>query len=128
MASLTEQRLTVLETLYGEAGLTPDLATLQAQDTIETSVTNPLTGEPLTSQQLDVQAYVTDIRTRLSAAEPVSDSRLDALALERANSIRDYLTAEQAMPAEQVVIAAAQTAEPDDDGWLELEFGLQAGR
>ncbi|MCB1672778.1 MAG: DUF748 domain-containing protein, partial [Pseudomonadales bacterium] len=128
LASLTEQRLTVLETLYGEAGLTPDLATLQAQDTIETSVTNPLTGEPLTSQQLDVQAYVTDIRTRLSAAEPVSDSRLDALALERANSIRNYLTAEQAMPAEQVVIAAAQTAEPDDDGWLELEFGLQAGR
>jgi hypothetical protein len=126
-SSLTDRRLAALEALYLEAGLTPSPAELQAANYIETTVTNPLTGEPLSSRQPDVQAYVEDLRNRLTAAESVSDQQLEALAEARVTAIRDFLLAGGELDPAQLGTGESQAGEPDEDGWLVLEFGLQAG-
>lgn len=126
-SSLTDRRVAVLETLYGEAGLQPELAAVQLANQVETSVTNPLTGEPLISKQLDVQAYVADLRGRLVAVEPISEDQLAGLAQARRDAVRQYLLTDGQLPDTQLADAAAQSVEPDDDGWLMMEFGLEAG-
>jgi len=123
-ASLTDQRLAVLEALYQEAGLSPSLEVVQSENNIETSVPNPLTGEPLVSEQLDVQGYINDIRDRLVAVEPVPETQLDELAAARAAAVQDFLMAGGQLSPTQLQTTAPQTAEPDDNGWLLMEFGL----
>jgi|GEM_PF-5324117 len=123
--SLTQRRQAALESLYSDAGLTPSLDELQAANTIETEITNPLTGEPLASEQLDVQAYNTDIRNRLIEVEPISEQQLLALAQARYANIRQYLLElEGELAPSRLAIADRQTAEQDEDGWLVMEFGL----
>ncbi len=123
--SLTQQRQAALESLYADAGLAPSLDELQAANTIETEITNPLTGEPLASEQLDVQAYNTDIRNRLIEVEPISEQQLLALAQARYANIRQYLLElEGELAPSRLATTDRQTAELDEDGWLVMEFGL----
>ena len=124
--SLTERRLTVVETLYSEASLVPDTVEVRQQNNIETSVPNPLTGEPLVTTQLDVQAYFEDLRGRLVANEPVSDGQLSDLAIARATVVSEYLVTQDGLDAARVVIVEPQTVAPDEDGWLPMEFGLSS--
>jgi hypothetical protein len=115
------------ETLYGKAGLQPELAALQLANQEKTSVTNPLTGEPLISRQLDVQTHVADLRNRLVAVEPISEVQLSGLAQAGRDAVRQYLLTDGQLPDTQLADAAAQGVEPDDDGWLMMEFGLETG-
>jgi len=124
--SLTERRLTVLEALHSEGGLSPSLDELKLTNTVETSTPNPLTGEPMVSQELDIQAYVDDLRTRLITVEPVSDQQLSLLAEGRATAIQEYLATLGILSESQLQIGEAQSAELDDDGWLVMEFGLSS--
>ena len=124
--SLTERRLTVLEALYTESGLNPSLDDLKLTNTVETSTPNPLTGEPLISQELDIQAYVDDVRNRLIADEPISEQQLASLADSRLTAVQEYLATLGALSESQVRAGESQNPELDDDGWLEMEFGLSS--
>ncbi|MBT8147067.1 MAG: DUF748 domain-containing protein, partial [Gammaproteobacteria bacterium] len=122
--SLTDRRLTVLEALFTEAGLSPSLDELKLGNTVETSTPNPLTGEPMISQALDLQAYVNDLRTRLISIEPIDEQQLVSLAEQRATAVREYLASLGGLGEGQVQSGESQSPELDDDGWLAMEFGL----
>ena len=124
--SLTERRLTVLEALYTEEGLSPSLEELKLANVVETSTPNPLTGEPMVSEELDMQAYVDDLRNRLITAEPISEQQLSSLAQGRVIAVREYLATLGTLSEAQLQTGGSQSPEPDDDGWLDMEFGLSS--
>jgi hypothetical protein len=131
--SLTDRRRAIDERLYQEAALTPTLEELQQANMLMTEQTEA--DEPVDlaaaltfSNELDVPAYVQEIRSRLSEAEPVSPQDLNALAESRARAVSDYLAEQGLDVATRTVTDKPQISELSDDGRLTMEFGLTAQR
>lgn len=92
--SLTDRRLAIVEQLYQQAGLSPTLEKLR-----QANMPMPETSEDgtvdlaaaLTAGELDVPAYVQDMRSRLIAAESIADAALADLAESRRQAVMAYL-------------------------------------
>jgi len=74
---------------------------------------------------LDELAYVTRLRDRLVAAEPIDAANLDALAGARADSIvQQLIEAQQPVPAERIERGAAGETEPNERGFIPVKLEL----
>ncbi len=131
--SLTDRRRAIVERLYQEAALAPTLEELQQANMLMPEQT--AAGEPVdlaaaltASNELDVPAYVQEIRSRLAEAEPVSPQDMNALAESRARAVTDYLAEQGLDVATRTVTDEPQISELSDDGRLTMEFGLTAQR
>lgn len=131
--SLTDRRRAIVERLYQEAALAPPLEELQQANMLMPEQT--AAGEPVdlaaaltASNELDVPAYVQEIRSRLAEAEPVFPQDLNTLAESRARAVTDYLAEQGLDVTTRTVTDETQMSELSDDGRLTMEFGLTAQR
>ena len=76
--------------------------------------------------QLDTLAYIADLRDRLIAAEDISEGELAALGSARRDAVVDFMTINGGIAADRLIDTDPVVSEEDDDGWLELPFGLTA--
>ena len=76
--------------------------------------------------QLDTLAYIADLRDRLIAAENISEGELAALGSARRDAVVEFLTVSGGISTERLLEVEPVVSEEDDDGWLELPFGLTA--
>lgn len=113
---LDVKRQKVLETLYTEAGLTPDLQSLQ-QAFSENADT-----EAQSEAELDVLAYNARLKASLVEAESVTDPQLQNLAKQRQAAVVEYLK-QQGLDAEQLQTRDTVSSKLDD-GWLSMKFDL----
>lgn len=121
--SLVERQTVVLENLYSAGDMADTLETIRAlHTTITTPEADTATAEPAT--QFDVIAYNNDLRDRLIQAEPITEADLNSLALQRLNSLREYLVANSSLAPERVLQDETVVVEEDEEGWLVLELGL----
>lgn len=129
--SLTDRRLAIVEQLYQQAALTPTLEELRQANSLMPETTDNGTVDlaaALTAGELDVPAYVQDLRSRLIAAEPVSEAALADLAESRQQAVMAYLGEQGLDVSTRTVAADAQVSELNDNGRLTMEFGLTAQR
>jgi len=128
--SITTRRQTILETLYIDTLQAPDLAALRVLHTaVPAQVATDAPAAPTapeTAAQLDVIAYNADLRARLISAEAIGQAELGTLALARADSVKQYLVTNTEVDSSRIRTGEAVDSELDDDGWLELSFGLSA--
>lgn len=117
-AQLNERRRTALETLYTEAGLSPELEILQMEHT------SAATEEAEAS--FDAPAYRNDLNQRLISAQPFSESQLERLAAERAAAVIAYLSDNTPLEDSQYRSTEAVSSEVDEGGWLTMNFELEA--
>lgn len=117
-AQRDEKRRQVLEELYQQAGLSPDLSVLEREFTTQDD------SDEQAESQLDVLAYNDSLKKRLIAAEPVSDGQLQTLARQRQQAVADYINENGELDAQQLQITGRVSAEMDG-GWLSMQFDLQ---
>lgn len=126
--SLTVRRRAATESLYAEAGLQPPIAELQTLHTpvVEVAEPNVLTAAlgGAIPGELDVQAYLADIRQRLVAAEAIAPADLAALAQARRQAVIEFMVASGGIAPGRLRESEAQDSELDDEGWLPMKFGL----
>lgn len=125
-ASLTERRRSLLETLYTQAMLTPELAELQLAHTATPATADTNGSQATESAQLDIIAYNADLRDRLIAAEPIGQRELDALSQARMTSVMEFMITNGSIDSSRMRAAETEVGELDDEGWLNMTFGLSA--
>jgi len=109
----------VLERLYTEAALSPDVQAIK-QALIETSKTpENIYGE------LDVLVYNATLKAHLIEAESITDSDLNNLALARQNSVIFFIKEHSALKENQLRTSELVTKK-SDNGWLNMSFKLDA--
>ncbi|GJM13236.1 MAG: hypothetical protein DHS20C12_16390 [Pseudohongiella sp.] len=127
--SLTQRRLAAFESLYSEGTLPESLDAIRLANTPAPAAASddPAADvQPATLGQLDTLAYIADLRERLIAAENISSAEIDALGSARRDSVVEFLLGSGGIPADRLLQSESVVSELDDDGWLELPFGLTA--
>ncbi|MEX1200720.1 MAG: DUF748 domain-containing protein [Methylophaga sp.] len=115
---LAVKRQQVLQALYRQAGLSPDLQSIRQEF---------LTGEETDEQteaQLDVLAYNAALKERLIEAEPVTIEQLQTLAEHRQQAVIEFIKQNGELNAKQLQTTESVSAELND-GWLSLKFELE---
>ncbi|THK40736.1 DUF748 domain-containing protein [Methylophaga sp. SB9B] len=115
---LNEKRQQVLEALYLQAGLSPDLQTLQQ----EFSTTEDANEQ--SQAELDVLAYNDSLKKRLIEAETVSDAQLQQLAQQRQQAVIDFIKQNGELNDDQLQTTDSVSTKLDD-GWLNMKFDLE---
>ncbi|HET8807071.1 MAG TPA: DUF748 domain-containing protein, partial [Methylophaga sp.] len=115
---LTKKRQQVLETLYLQAGLNPDLQILQQKFS---TTDGP---EAQTESQLDVLAYNATLKQRLIEAEPVIIKQLVSLAEQRQQAVAEYIKKNSKLNGNQLQKTDSVTKQLKD-GWLTMKFKLE---
>lgn len=115
---LNEKRQQVLEALYLQAGLSPDLQTLQQ----EFSTTEDANEQ--SQAELDVLAYNDSLKKRLIEAETVSDAQLQQLAQQRQQAVIDFIKQSGELNDDQLQ-TTDRVSTKLDDGWLSMKFDLK---
>jgi hypothetical protein len=75
---------------------------------------------------LDEPAYRQDMRDTITAAQPVDQLTVNALASQRAEAIRAYLVEQGGLDAVRVTIAAEPSSEPVEGNWVRCELEIAA--
>lgn len=114
---LIVRRQAVLERLYTEASLSPDLQVIKLESTIQ--------AEPPSDAQLDVLAYNAKLKARLVEVESIADSALDDLARARQSKTLDFIKKNSQLQPNQLQITDV-ISEKFDEGWLNMPFKLGA--
>mgnify|MGYP003624481618 CR=1 FL=1 len=109
----------VLERLYTEATLSPDVQTIK-HDLIELSKT-----PEKTDGELDVLVYNAKLKAGLIEIESITDSDLRNLALARQNSVIAFLKEHSELKEKQLQTSDL-VSKKSDDGWLSMPFKLDA--
>jgi hypothetical protein len=115
---LDEKRQQVLEALYRQAGLTPDLQTLQQ----EFSTTEDANEQ--SKAELDVLAYNESLKKRLIEAETISDAQLQELAQQRQQAVIEFIKQNGELNDDQLQTTDSASTK-SDDGWLTMKFDLE---
>jgi len=120
-----EQQREVLEALFteqSEAG-DPELALeeLRAGHTTLTEATED--EEP--QEQFDALAYTNDLRRRLIELQPLADTELDALALERGNNAQAAIVAVDPALQSRIRLVEAKDVGSEDDG-IRMKVAVRA--
>lgn len=117
-AQRDQKRRQVLEELYQQAELGPDLSVLEREFTTQGD------SDEQTESQLDLLAYNDSLEERLIEAESVSETQLHDLARQRQQAVVDYVNENGELDDEQLQTTDRVTAEVDD-GWLSMQFDLE---
>jgi hypothetical protein len=123
-ASLTDRRLVVLESLYNQGNMAPSLEEIRLLHLVESEQLNPLSGTPIVTSELDTLVYSADLRERLIADEPISETELSDLANARMDSVIQFLVGLGDINTGRFLQLDSQTSELDEDGWLTMEFEI----
>lgn len=126
---LTARRLVVLESLYVENGLPTTLEEIRRINTpIPEAISDSATADVprAVPEQLDTLAYIADLRERLIASENISEEELAALGSARRDAVIEFMTISGGISADRLLEADPVVSDEDDEGWLELPFGLTA--
>tara|TARA_R110000787_G_scaffold47962_3_gene115926 strand:- start:7529 stop:10483 length:2955 start_codon:yes stop_codon:yes gene_type:complete len=115
---LDEKRQQVLEDLYRQADLTPDLQTLQQ----EFSTTEDANEQ--SQSELDVLAYNDSLKKRLIEAESISDAQLQELAQQRQQAVIEFIKQNGELNDDQLQTTDSASTKLDD-GWLSMKFDLE---
>jgi hypothetical protein len=115
---LDKKRQQVLEDLYRQAGLIPDLQTLQQ----EFSTTEDANEQ--SQAELDVLAYNDSLKKRLIEAESVSDAQLQELAQQRQQAVIEFIKQNGELNDDQLQ-TTDNASTKSDDGWLSMKFDLE---
>ena len=83
--------------------------------------------EPGLKQVLDEPAYAAALTQLLIDAEIITEEDLASLAMARAKVVRDTLTAGEQVDPNRVTIAANETAQLNDTGWVPMQLELSSG-
>ncbi len=118
---LAVKRQQVMEALYLQAGLKPDLQSIQQEFT-----TTDETDEQ-TEAQLDVLAYNAALKQRLIDAEPVTIEQLQTLAGQRQQAVIEFINQNAELNDKQLQTTDSVSSELDD-GWLRMKFELETIR
>lgn len=112
---LSEKRQHVLEGLYRQAGLSPDLQ----------AVKQALVNDAEAEQQADVDVltYSKTLKNRLIEAEVVSDTQLTQLAQQRQNAVMEFIQKNGQLNAKQLQ-ATDTVATKLNENWLVMKFDL----
>lgn len=126
---LTARRLGVLESLYTQSALQATLDEIRfmnspVPDATDESVIAEV--QPAAPEQLDTLAYIADLRDRLIAAEDISESELTALGSARRDAVVEFLNISGGISTDRLIEVESVVSDEDDEGWLELPFGLTA--
>ncbi|AUZ83405.1 DUF748 domain-containing protein [Methylophaga nitratireducenticrescens] len=112
-----EKRQQVLEDLYRQAGLSPDLQTLQQEFSASAE------GEEQTEPQRDMLAYNAALKERLIEAEPVTVDQLQSLAEQRQQTVVAFIKQSAELNDDQLQTTDNFSTKVDD-GWLSMKFDL----
>ncbi|MDX1573368.1 MAG: DUF748 domain-containing protein [Methylophaga sp.] len=112
------KRQQVLEALYLQAGLTPDLQTLK-----QAFLTEDATREQ-TEPELDRLAYNAALKKRLVESEPVTVAELKALGQQRQQTVMEFIQQNSQVKEDQLQTIESFATE-FDDGWLKMKFDLE---
>jgi uncharacterized protein involved in outer membrane biogenesis len=118
---LTERRRKTIEQLTKERLESVDLKAVRNENQ---HAKDP--DEPEGRQVLDEPAYAAALTALLTEAEPVSQDDLDALALARAESVRESITTDGQLAANRVTVMTAQTSELNEAGWIPMQLQLSS--
>lgn len=77
--------------------------------------------------EFDTLAYLTALRDRLIAAEPVSEAELLVLGAARAEAVANYLGTNASVPSERVAIGDVVPVKPGDENAVRIKLELEAG-
>jgi Domain of Unknown Function (DUF748) len=127
--SLTERRLAVIESLFVESALPATLEEIRALNTPVAETDSDDTGTDIqaaTSGELDTLAYITDLRERLIQVEDINAAELAALGLARSQAVIQFLTINGGIAGARLLEMEPVLSEEDEEGWLEMPFGLTA--
>lgn len=113
---LDEKRQQVLEALYRQAGLSPDLQTLQQEFSANET-------DEQTEAELDLLAYNDSLKKRLIEAEPVSVAQLQQLAQQRQQAVIEFINQNGELNDDQLQTTDSVVTE-SDEGWLSMKFEL----
>ena len=116
---LLQRRQVILERLYTEQGLTPDLSTIKQSVIAEST---PAEGETPT---LDLLAYNARLKARLVESQTVSEATLKDLALSRQKAVMAYLEEEGKLTASQLHADEVKAVKPKDGGVM-MNFDVRA--
>lgn len=126
---LTARRLSVLESLYSESALQATLDEIRLFNTPAPDATSDgatTQAQQAAAGQLDTLAYIADLRDRLIAAEDISEGELAALGSARRDAVVEFLNVNGGIAADRLIEVEPVVSDADNDGWLELPFGLTA--
>lgn len=127
--TLVERQTSILENLYSSSDLPQALPEIRILHTPE--ATDPVQPQQSAADspapEFDVIAYNNDLRARLIANEPVTETDLNELAQARVASVREFLTTSTSLTPARVLQSETVTVEEDEEGWLVMEFGLGSG-
>jgi len=115
---LAVKRQQVMEALYLQAGLRPDLQSIRQEFS-----TNEETDQQ-TEAQLDVLAYNAALKKRLIETEPVTIEQLQTLAGQRQQAVIEFINQNGELNDEQLQATDSVSSELDD-GWLSMKFELE---
>lgn len=126
--SLTVRRLAAVESLYTLSGQPATLDEIRLLNTPAPELVSDAAAAapPAIPAQLDTLAYIADLRERLIRAEVVAVAELDALGEARRDAVVEFMTGRGGISADRLLEVDAVVSDPDDEGWLELPFGLTA--
>jgi hypothetical protein len=114
-----EASLDFFESMYLEAASHEQLDALRSRNT----VVDESTGE----KALDETAYYRDLRDALIDAQPVNTAEVEALAVARAETIRNSLVDDLGVdPARVRIIGPAILEEPSGDDWVRCRLDVEA--
>ena len=119
----------MLESLYLESTLQATLDEIRLINTPTPNATSDsatIEEQQATPGQLDTLAYIADLRDRLIIAEDISEDELAALRSARRDAIVEFLNISGGISSDQLIEVEPVVSDADDDGWLELPFGLTA--
>lgn len=114
---LIARRQSVLERLYTEASLSPDLEVIKLELTIQ--------AEPPSDAELDVLAYNARLKARLVEVESIADSALNDLARARQTATVEFIKKHSQLQPSQLHTTDI-VSEKIDEGWLNMPFELGA--
>jgi hypothetical protein len=114
---LVLRRQAILERLYTEANLSPDLQVIKLELTIQ--------AEPPSDAELDVLAYNARLKDRLVEVESITDSALNDLARARQGATLEFIKKHGQLKPNQLQITDV-VSEKLDEGWLTMTFELGA--
>jgi hypothetical protein len=114
---LVLRRQAILERLYTEASLSPDLQVIEFELTIQ--------AEPPSDAELDVLAYNARLKDRLVEVESITDYVLNDLARARQSTTLEFIKKHSQLQPNQLQITDV-VSEKLDEGWLTMPFELGA--
>jgi hypothetical protein len=126
-AMYADQQLEVLETLFVEQGQVEDADSALEQLRVEYTTLIEAKEDEEPQEQLDTLAFSNELRRRLIELQPLADSELDALTLQRANNTQSAIIAVNPELQSRVRLTEPQEVGSNDGDRIRMKVALTTG-